>query len=163
MLVFLSFLACISITIGLHVPVTKNMKSFASAIKTGYLQPNQETIVYENTNGPGVISELWFAGSLDENTTVRIYVDDDYTSNKAAIECFLYKCHNIGYTLEIEGDYTPWSTKRVGHLAYYGGLYNTYPIPFGKQVKITLEQPTSTAAGYYFQCYGVLNYPVFLG
>ena len=106
------------------------MKSFSSALKTAYLNANEETVIYENIEGPGVISELWFTGSLDENTTLRIYVDDDYESNQAAIDCLLYKCHNIGYTQEIEGQYTPWSTKRVGHLAYYGGLYNTYPIPF---------------------------------
>eukprot|EP01084_Bolivina_argentea_P116701 207301_1 len=155
---------CLSATISIingFIPVTNDMQSFTSALKGAHLTANQETIVYENTDGPGVITELWFTGGFDENTILRIYVDDDYTSKTAAIECKLYMCHNIGYTKQMEQKYTPWSTKRVGHQAYNGGLYNTYQIPFSKQVKVTLFQ--TKAVTFWFMARGVLNYPIILG
>ena len=137
------------------------MKSFTSALKAAHITANKELLVYENTDGPGVVTELWFTGDFDENTILRIYVDDDYTTNIPNIECRLYMCHNIGYTKEQEQQYTPWSTKRVGHQAYNGGLYNTYQIPFSNKLKITLQQAKD--GNFWFMARGVLNYPLILG
>ena len=46
-----------------YVPVSKNMRSFSSAIKGGTIGTNEEKVLYEhNTGQPGVITEQWFTG-----------------------------------------------------------------------------------------------------
>eukprot|EP01084_Bolivina_argentea_P116703 207304_1 len=163
-MVFLYLCALISTINGLYVPVTSDMRSFTSALKQVWINSSVEYTVYENTEGPGVITELWFTGDVDENTILRIYVDDDYITKIPSIECRLYMCHNIGYTVAIEQQYIPWSTKRVGHQAAGGGLYNTYQIPFPSQIRITLEIVNKPAIyDFYFMARGVLNYPLILG
>eukprot|EP01084_Bolivina_argentea_P116702 207302_1 len=162
--ILVSFVVLTIYKINGYVPVNNKMKSFTSALKNAHFNSNEEMTVYENMNGPGVITELWFTtGDFNENTTLRVYVDDDYITNKSSIECKLYMCHSIGFigNKQHEGQYVPWSTKRIGHQAFDGGLYNTIRIPFGKQIRITLWQ--NTAATFWFMARGVLNYPLVLG
>ena len=48
-----------------YVPVTKDMKSFSSAIKAGKIAANVEKLLYEHSSGqPGVITEQWFTGKV---------------------------------------------------------------------------------------------------
>lgn len=61
------------------------------------------------------------------------------------------------------GDSTvPWGTRRIGHLAKGGGLYNTIRMPFQKSIRITF---TSTVdQGYYWYIIrGSENYPLIIG
>ena len=55
----------------------------------------------------------------------------------------------------------PWGTRRMGHLASNGALYNTIRIPFQKSIYVSL---TSTRHGHYwYNVRGVQNYPIVIG
>ena len=55
----------------------------------------------------------------------------------------------------------PWGTRRIGHLAQNGALYNTIRIPFQKSIYVSM---ISTKHGHYwYNVRGVRNYPVIIG
>eukprot|EP01083_Nonionella_stella_P228807 810590_1 len=69
--------------------------------------------------------------------------------------------HGIGFTYADANKDVPWATKRIGHNAANGALFNTYRIPFQKSINITiLNQKTAT---FWYIVRGVLNYPVIIG
>ena len=143
------------------VPVTADMKPFSSAIKNGHIVAGVEQEVFAINKGePGVITEQSFVAGYDENTIVRYYIDGD---TEPTIEMNLLIGHGIGFTYaDSNGDPDlPWGTKRVGHNAKNGGLYNTYRIPFQKSINITiLNQKTAT---FWYIVRGVFNYPLIVG
>ena len=55
----------------------------------------------------------------------------------------------------------PWGTKRLGHLAENGGIYNTIRVPFQKSIYISI---IATRHGHYwYNVRGVRNYPLIIG
>lgn len=50
--------------------------------------------------------------------------------------------HGIGFFNSSESHH-PWGTKWLGHLANQGGLYNTFRIPYGNYIRVTLESKTT--------------------
>lgn len=143
-----------------QVPVTVNMRSFSSAIKDGKLEANTEKLLYaHNTGEAGVITEQWFTGRgvMDENATIRIYIDGETT---ASLDFQLLIAHGIGFTEKTESQYIPWGTRRLGHAAD-GGIHNTYRIPFSKSFNVTLTHPTGGTFWYIIR--GVENYPLVVG
>ena len=142
------------------VNVDPNMKSFSYAIKNGVLNSNEEQTLYEhNTGQPGVITEQWFTGyAMDENTRIRIYIDDE---TEASLDFNLYLAHGIGFGDQNETPNIPWGTKRLGHEAKNGAVYNTFRIPFGKSFRVTATRPNRAVFWYIIR--GVENYPVVLG
>lgn len=55
----------------------------------------------------------------------------------------------------------PWGTRRMGHLAQNGALYNTIRIPFQKSIYVSM---ISTKHGHYwYNVRGARNYPVIIG
>ena len=142
------------------VNVDPKMKSFSYAIKNGFLNPNEEQTLYEhNTGQPGVITEQWFTGfAMDENTRIRIYIDGE---TEASLDFNLYLAHGIGFGEQNETPNIPWGTKRLGHEAKNGAVYNTFRIPFGKSFRVTATRPNH--AQFWYIIRGVENYPVVLG
>ena len=65
--------------------------------------------------------------------------------------------HGIGFN----GDQIPWGTRRAGHTANGGGLYNTFRIPYSTSIKVTATSPSSSTIWFIIR--GVENYPVILG
>ena len=142
------------------VNVDPNMKSFSYAIKNGVLNSNEEQTLYEhNTGQPGVITEQWFTGyAMDENTRIRIYIDDE---TEASLDFNLYLAHGMGFGDQNETPNIPWGTKRLGHEAKNGAVYNTFRIPFGKSFRVTATRPNRAVFWYIIR--GVENYPVVVG
>ena len=143
-----------------QVNVDPNMKSFSYAIKAGLLKSGEEQTLYEhNTGQPGVITEQWFTGyGMDENTRIRIYIDGE---TEASLDFNLYLAHGIGFGDQNETPNIPWGTKRLGHEAKNGAVYNTFRIPFGKSFRVTATRPNH--AEFWYIIRGVENYPVVLG
>ena len=85
-------------------------------------------------NGKGVITHMWFGGSFKgyENTMIRVYVDGE---ELASISFELFLGHGIGFN----DKHAPWGTARMGKTGDPSGVYNTYKIPFGTEIKITGE------------------------
>ena len=158
------------LTAGNAFPVDPSMKTIASAIKNGHIDgtcptaykssaenlqnhtytyfqtANTELIVFENNEGPACITEQWYTGAVfDENTLVRIYLDGASTP---AIEYKLLLAHGVGFSMSAENKHAPWSTKRIGHNAENGGLFNTYRIPYQSSIKVTIE--TIRAGTFWF-------------
>eukprot|EP00483_Globobulimina_turgida_P001716 UN01718 len=139
-------------------PVAANMKSFSSSIKNGHIIAGQEQVVFSKNDGPGVITEQSFVAGYDERTIVKYYIDGDTTPT---IEFQLFIAHGIGFTAAEANKDVPWGTKRIGHNAQNGGLYNTYRIPFQKSINITITNAKTCVFWYIVR--GVLNYPVIIG
>ena len=75
---------------------------------------------------------MWFGGSFKgyEDTKIKIYVDGE---EQASISMELFLGHGIGF-----GDkHAPWGTERMGKTGHPSGVYNTYKIPFGRDIWIT--------------------------
>ena len=156
-------------------------KTFSHAIKGAYCNANQETELFSRQQGPGVITEQWFTGNkcLGPNTIIRYYIDDNSTPY---IEMNLYMGHGIGFVTRTEEKTNatvsemvgnpddpvigedmgiPWGTRRIGHTAIGGGVYNTIRMPFKKSIRVTFETPQT---GYYWYIIrGAQNYPIVVG
>ena len=143
--------------------VTKNMKSFSSAIKNGYIFSNKEKVLYEHDTGqPGVITEQWFTGGvMNQNARIKIYIDGEVD---ASLDFNLFIAHGLAGFPDSENDdltHGPWGTRRIGHTAANGGIYNTIRIPFSTSFRVTA---TTQSSGYmWYIIRGVENYPVVLG
>lgn len=153
------FIALILLPLGvLSIPVQPNMRSFTSAIKNGVQKANVEMLLYEHTEGPGVVTEQWITGlTVDEKTRIRIYIDGP----NVTLDFKLYMAHGIGGGNDIENAYIPWHTRLMGHTDKGGALYNTFRIPFQKSIKITATSPSDGFTWYIVR--GVENFPVVLG
>ena len=164
-----------------------NMKTFSHAIKAAYCLQDTEIEVFWYDTGPAALTEQWFTGSdcFNPNTIVRYYIDGD---TSPTIEMNLYVGHGIGFVsstnmnnqskMEVdamenfnmkerfedngEDSTVPWGTKRIGHLAKGGGLYNTFRIPFAKSIRITFVS-TKGQGYYWFIVRGSENYPIVIG
>ena len=124
-----------------HSNGNPNIRSFSDAIKNGFLKKGEETLLFEKWFGePGMITQQWFTGSgiFDEHARIRIYIDSEET---ASLDFNLYLAHGIGVNEATENQHTPWAVNRMGHVATGGGLYNSFYIPFGSSVKVTVENP----------------------
>jgi hypothetical protein len=103
---------------------------------------------------------MWFGGDWPgyDHTRIRFYVDGE---TKPSIDMELFLGHGIGW-----GDASaPWGTERLGKTGQPSGLYNTYPVPFGKSIRVTgelgagVEKPQT----FWWIFHGVENFPVYLG
>lgn len=150
LLILLHYAAC-------QIAVNDDMKSFSHAHKVGSCVAGKEQILFEKDNGPGVITEQWFASTtcFTPQTIVRYYIDDDETP---AIEVNLYVMHGMGGAGTSQ---TSWGTKWIGYTALGGGLYNTLRIPFQKSLTVSFIPAQSGPWWYILR--GVENYPVIIG
>jgi hypothetical protein len=103
---------------------------------------------------------MWFGGGWKncEKTRIRIYVDGETT---ASIDMELYLGHGIGF-----GDqFAPWGTARIGKIGTGTSVYNTYRIPFGKNVRVTAQRSPDAddAPDFWWIIRGTENLPVTLG
>ena len=129
------------------VKLTGNERTFSSAAKGGEILGGIETTLFETgeNEGPGYVSQQWYT-HLPAHSRVRMYIDGE---TQASLDFDMYLFHGIGDCVEAETRQTPlWGTKRFGHLASGGGLYNNIRIPFSKSIKVTIEAPSPTNYWY---------------
>ncbi len=89
------------------------------------LEVGKEVQIFEHA-GKGCLTHMWFA--MDERTRVRVYVDGEETPS---IDMHLMLGH--GYQLRGQPEHFA-----VPELGYVGGQHNTYRIPFGESVRVTI-------------------------
>ncbi len=92
------------------------------------LKPGKEAEIFQHT-GKGCLTHMWFA--VDERVRVRVYVDGE---TEPSIDMAL----TLGHGYDLHGVRTTWGISAMGHL---GGTHNTYRIPFGKSVRVTVVAP----------------------
>ncbi len=80
--------------------------------------------------GRGVLTHMWFA--MDPRVRIRVYVDGEAA---ASIDMAM----DMGHGYAFGGSPSPFGSPKMGR---YGGHFNTYHIPYGDGVRVTLL-PTS--------------------
>lgn len=132
------------------------LRTFSAIGKeTPILEPGKEVEIFQRT-GKGCLTHMWFA--IDERVRVRVYVDGE---SEASIDMAL--THGHGYDLHAVREV--WGIEDMGHL---GGTHNTYRIPFGTSVRVTLlahdgPQDWVTEDKAWWIIRGTENLPVTLG
>eukprot|EP01116_Phalansterium_solitarium_P015124 TRINITY_DN33253_c0_g1_i1.p2 TRINITY_DN33253_c0_g1~~TRINITY_DN33253_c0_g1_i1.p2 ORF type:complete len:359 (-),score=117.13 TRINITY_DN33253_c0_g1_i1:64-1140(-) len=135
-------------------------QTFGYTFIGSFTQPEQ--IVGTHVLSPGATSGLasffWFTAlyNNDQNTIVKYYIDDEYV-----IEYNLYEGMGIGF-----GDQTMFGNTRTGKGSEAGGVYNTYQIPFYKNLTVSVTYPNMTVPNVnmiYVNFRGTENLPVVLG
>lgn len=98
------------------------------------LKDGREATLFEHT-GKGCLTHFWFGGNFKgvEDTRIRYYVDGEETPS---IDMALYMGHGIGFS----DNHAPWATHYVGKIGKQNGIYNNYPIPFGKSIRVTAQR-----------------------
>ena len=117
--------------VGASATFAPNLKTFGAAGKEGLLYADHEAVLFEHA-GPACLTHMWFGGSWPgyDRTEIRFYVDGEATPS---IDMQLFLGHGIGWA----DSSAPWGTERLGKTGEPSGLYNTYPIPFSKSLRVT--------------------------
>jgi len=89
------------------------------------LEVGKEVEIFSH-EGKGCLTHMWFA--LDERLRIRVYVDGE---EKPSIDMHLMLGH--GYVLKDKPQHFA-----VPEIGYVGGQHNTYRIPFGESIRVTL-------------------------
>lgn len=146
-----------SIVIGLLcVSFASAQTTFGTSQKQVWIPPATEYTLYDYS-GSGVLTSMWFGGSWTDwdQTLINIYVDGE---SSPSISFELYLGHGIGF-----GDQTaPWGTARIGLTSTPSGIYNTYRVPFGSQIVVTVQMPSSVTSNqaFWWIIRGETNYPI---
>src|ERR1035437_8915567 len=123
------------------------------------LQPGVEAELFRYS-GKGCLTHMWFGGNYKNYglTRIRIYVDDE---KRASIDMEMMMGHGIGF--QDEG--APWGIERIGKTGQPSGIYNTYRIPFGRNVRVTAQRAKEEEGNppFWWIIRGVENLPVELG
>ncbi len=109
--------------------------------------------------GKGCLTHMWFGGDWPgyEKTRIRVYVDGEKT---ASIDMELGLGHGYGFGEAA----APWGGERLGKTGHPSGVYNTYRIPFGKDVRVTAQRDKgSPDAAFWWIVRGTENLPVTIG
>jgi len=95
------------------------------------LKRDTETELF-SYQGKGALTHMWFGGNELDHIEIKIYVDNE---EQASIDMEIYLGHGIGF----KDNYAPWGTERMGNIGGGSGIYNTYKIPFGENIRITAQ------------------------
>lgn len=139
---------------------TRKYKVFGTIGKElSVIEAGKETVLF-SYKGKGSLTHMWFGGDWPDfgKTRIRIYVDDE---RQPSIDMEMALGHGIGF----QDSSAPWGIARIGTTGYPSGVYNTYKIPFGRNIRIT-ARPVNSLQGK--QCFwwiirGVTNLPVQIG
>ena len=133
-------------------------QSFGVSLKGIHLGFQREVSVYNRECGPGegvcALHHWWSGGTFAGYTTsrVRYYVDD-----LEPVDLPLGLAHGMSTQMEDNG---PWSAGSLmgksgvglhqGGASAGSGFFNTYNIPFGKKVNVTVTLDGPAGSGEYF-------------
>lgn len=136
------------------------LKSFGVSGKEEHvLEGGQEAELLHHA-GQGCLTHMWFGGDWNgyDRTRIRIYVDGEPS---ASIDMEMFMGHGIGFA----DDAAPWGTKRIGKTGHPSGIYNTYRIPFGKDIRVTAQLAPGVGGNppFWWIIRGVENLPVEIG
>ncbi len=137
-----------------------NVRSFGTAGKEQrLLSKGTETELFRYS-GHGCLTHMWFGGDFRDYglTRIRIYVDDE---KQPSIDMELMMGHGIGF----QDEAAPWGVERIGKTGQPSGIYNTYRIPFGRNVRVTAERRNADPENpvFWWIIRGVENLAVELG
>jgi len=108
-----------------------NMKTFSTIGKGSPVLDGYQEATLLDHRGQGCLTHMWFGGDWEGygKTRIRVYVDKEPSPS---IDMELALGHGDGF-----GDPGPWGCARMGKTGNRSGLYNTFRIPFGREIRIT--------------------------
>ncbi len=116
------------------------------------IQP-QEEVVLCDTDGPGMLTHLWFTGYVGHSFILRIYWDGmDYPSVEAPVSAFFGCAYDENFA-DRDGDYPVLNSSRI--LVAPGRGYNCYwEMPFRRHCRVTMENRGSKEETLYYMIEG---------
>ncbi|MDR1593509.1 MAG: DUF2961 domain-containing protein [Prevotellaceae bacterium] len=137
-----------------------DLKTFGSIGKELTILTKDSETVLMHHQGKGALTHIWFGGDFKgyEQTVIRIYVDGE---TAPSIDMELFLGHGIGFN----DSHAPWTTVKMGKTGSPSGVYNTFRIPFGNEIKVTaqLSSESPDNPNFWWIIRGTENLPVTLG
>ena len=111
------------------------------------------TVELCDTDGPGMISHMWFTGYIGHSFIIRIYWDNkEYPSVEAPISAFFGCAYDENFR-DIDGKYPVLNSSMI--LVAPGRGYNSYfEMPFKKHCRITVENRGDNRNTLYYMISG---------
>lgn len=112
-----------------------------------------ETVTLVDTDGPGMISHIWFTGYIGHSFIIRIYWDnEEFPSVEAPISAFF----GCAYDENFENQNSEYSVLNSAMILVAPGRgYNSYfEMPFRKHCRITMENRCSRNEWLYYMISG---------
>jgi hypothetical protein len=137
-----------------------DLKTFGTIGKeTKNLTKDKEVVLLEH-KGKGAMTHAWFGADYKAygQTRIRYYIDGETVPS---IDMDLLMGHGIGFN----DNSAPWTVTKMGKTGSPSGIYNTFRIPFGKEIKITaqLAPDSPDHPNFWYILRGTENLPVTLG
>ncbi len=110
------------------------MKTFGTMGKEScILDQGDERTLFEYA-GSGALQHMWFGGSFAGfgQTRIRVYVDHE---SLPSIDMELH----LGHAIAFGRTGAPWGNHYMGALGYTGGVFNHFPIPFARHVRVSAQ------------------------
>lgn len=129
------------------------MKPFGVAVKEAELLPGVEKIVFEYSLSAGAthgaITQQWHAGKPsgdNPGTRMRIYIDGE---SVASVDYPIFLAHGAGpaQLKLMNGTEAAWSSLLFAR-THDSGWSNSYLIPFGRSVRVTITCPVKSKFWY---------------
>jgi hypothetical protein len=149
-------------------PVSPGMTTFGSASKKVNLTPGGEEVFFQHRLSDsathGAIQLQYLSGIYNFDVYVRIYVDEEDTPSIQYPVGFGHAARpplngNDDANTSPGIDDSPWASSMFGRTATTG-FYNTYLIPFGKTVTVTLENVGQNPNYVWYMVRGMENAPL---
>jgi len=156
--ILLMVLLCLPARAGADVDVA-TLKTFSTVGKQSPILNGFHEVELMHHAGKGCLTHMWFGGSWPgyDKTVIRIYVDGE---SEPSIAMEMGLGHGVGF-----GDTNaPWGTGKMGNTGYPSGFYDTYQIPFGKDIRVTAQRDAKSPddAPFWWIVRGTENLPVTL-
>lgn len=112
-----------------------------------------ETVTLCSTEGPGMITHMWFTGYIGHSFIIRIYWDDaKYPSVEAPLSAFFGMAYDENFA-DVDGKYPTLNSALM--LVAPGRGYNSYfEMPFKKSCHITMENRCQNVQPLYYMITG---------
>lgn len=112
-----------------------------------------ETVTLCETDGPGMITHMWFTGYIGHSFILRIYWDDaQYPSVEAPISAFFGMAYDENFA-DVDGKYPTLNSALM--LVAPGRGYNSYfEMPFHKNCRITMENRSDNVQTLFYMISG---------
>jgi hypothetical protein len=136
------------------------LKTFSSIGKAEKnLTKAEETVLLQHV-GKGALTHMWFGGDFPgwEKIKIRVYVDGEAS---ASLDMEIFMGHGIGFADRL----APHVADKMGKTGSPSGVYNTFRIPFGTEVKVTaqLNADSPDHPSFWWIVRGTENLPVVIG
>lgn len=115
--------------------------------------PPGETLTICDTDGPGMITHMWFTGYISHSFILRIYWENnDFPSVEAPISAFFGCAYDENFT-DTEGRY-PMLNSALMLVAPGRGCNCYFEMPFRKHCRITVENRGDRPNGLFYMVTG---------